>query len=87
MGITPNAWAELRPLKGQEPRDPDLPVKLVLGAALAAASFIGGWFMGFDHANDQLPKCEEDELLTFKDDFPYDNTADLVCIHIDEVHP
>lgn len=62
------------------------PVKVVaMGGAIIAAGIVG-WFVGFHHANDQLPQCLEDEVLV-AEDFPYEHTADLECIRIDEVMP
>jgi len=54
---------------------------------LFAAYFALGWFWGQRYATDQLPECQEDEVLYPADDYkgPGGNaTGDYTCIHIDE---
>jgi len=62
------------------------PVRAVLAGALCLGAAAAGWQAGLNHANDQLPKCVEDEVLV-AEDFPYTNTANLKCVHIEDVRP
>lgn len=62
----------------------DITTAVVVAACVLIAA-CAGWFLGFGHANDQLPKCQEDEVLSYKDDFPYHHTADLTCVRIDDL--
>jgi hypothetical protein len=60
----------------------------VAAAVFAAiATFAAGWLSGVDHANDQLPKCQEDEYLYPAQDYKgpgKNNTADYGCFHFDD---